>query len=382
MLFHHGGGDYEVAASAAATAARERMEAKIATGKASAIALYEKVHAAVPVDSIARGNALGFVHDQATGSVEVGVGNDSPAFTIHKHALGQIAEKADIPARYLGDLVSAPEAWKRDLGARMLNDHYHGATKVRSEDQSANRHLVRVVDGQVRGFLSDKYRRLDSRPLLEAFAGACQALQAIPVEGTVTDTRVALKAFLPLVFEPVPNEVMCLGVEWSNSDFGAGKHALRAFIFRLWCANGAVMEDALSQVHLGGRLADNIEFSNRTYQLDTRAQVSALNDIVRSTLGPTNVHQLLATIKAADEKRVEWRSVSTLLGRKLLKEELKNVRDAFEGEDVINLPAEKSIWRVSNAISWIAGKTEDRDRKLDLQRLAGAVIHGKAEEAA
>jgi hypothetical protein len=70
------------------------------------------------------------------------------------------------------------------------------------------------------------------------------------------------------------------------------------------------------------------------------------------------------------------------LGKKLLKEELKNVRDAFESEDVINLPAEKSIWRVSNAISWIAGKTEDQDRKLDLQRLAGAVIHGRQEDAA
>lgn len=380
MLFHHGGGDYEVAASAAATAARAKMEEKIAGGKASAIALYEKVHAAVPVDAIARGSALHFTHEQ--GPVVVSVGSSMEPYTIHRHALGQMADKADIPARYLADLIEAPEAWKRELGARMLNEHFHNSTRVRSEDQSQNRHLVRAVDGQVRGFLSDKYRRLDSRPLLESFAGACHALGAIPVEGTVTDTRLALKAFLPLVFEPVPNEVMCLGVEWSNSDFGAGKHALRAFIFRLWCANGAVMEDALSQVHLGGRLADNIEFSNRTYMLDTKAQVSALNDIVQSTLGPNNVHQLLATIKAADEKKVEWRHVSTLLGKKLLKEELKNVRDAFDSDDVINLPAEKSIWRVSNAISWIAGKTEDPDRKLDLQRLAGAVIHGKNEEAA
>lgn len=74
--------------------------------------------------------------------------------------------------------------------------------------------------------------------------------------------------------------------------------------------------------------------------------------------------------------------MSSLLGKKLLKEELKNVRDAFESEDVINLPAEKSVWRVSSAISWIAGKTGDGDRKLELQRLAGAVIHGKTKEAA
>jgi hypothetical protein len=381
MLHHHGGGDYEVAASAAATAARAKMDEKIATGKASAVALYEKVHAAVPVDAIARGQALDFGVGHEMSNLQMRIGRAAEPFSVHRHALGQIAEKANIPSRYLGELTTGEE-WKRQLAARILNEHFHNETHARSEDQSQNRHLVRAVNGEVRGFLSDKYRRLDSIPLLEAFAEACTELRAIPVEGTVTDTRVALKAFLPLVFEPVPNEVMCLGVEWSNSDFGAGKHALRAFVFRLWCANGAVMEDALSQVHLGGRLADNIEFSNRTYQADTRAQVLALGDIVRGTLGPKNVHQLLATIKAADEKRVEWRSVSTLLGKKLLKEELKSVRDAFESEDVINLPAARSVWRVSNAISWIAGKTEDQDRKLDLQRLAGAVIHGKTEEAA
>ncbi len=382
MLFHHGGGDYEVAASAAATAARSRMEEKIATGKVSAIALYETVHSAVPVDAIARGRALQFKSGELPGDAPVTVTVGAGPMTVHKHALGQMADKAGVPARYLGDLLTAKETWKWDLASNILNEHFHGETSVRGEDLSQNRHLIRAVGGQVRACLSDKFRRLDSRPLLEAFSGACQDLGAIPVEGTCTDIRVALKAFLPLVFEPVPNEVMCLGVEWSNSDFGAGKHALRAFIFRLWCANGAVMEDALSQVHLGGRLADNIEFSNRTYQADTRAQTLALNDIVKGTLGPKNVHQLLATIKAADEKKVEWRNVSSLLGKKLLKEELKSVRDAFESEDVINLPAERSVWRVSNAISWIAGKTDDGDRKLELQRLAGAVIHGKAEEAA
>jgi hypothetical protein len=385
MLFHHGGGDYEVAVSAAATAARAKMEAKISTGKASAVALWERVHSAVPVDAVVRGTAMHFEHSLATpepAPVLVRIGNAAERYSIHRHALGQMAEKAGIPGRYLGELVTAPEPWKRELATRMLNEHFSQPAEIRSEDQSANRHLLRSVNGQVRACLSDKFRRLDSRPLLDAFAGACDELKAIPVEGTVTDIRVALKAFLPMVFEPVPGEVMCLGVEWSNSDFGAGKHGLRAFIFRLWCANGAVMEDVLSQVHLGTRLADNIEFSNRTYMLDTKAQVSALEDVVKNTLGPKNVNQLLATIKAADEKKVEWRNVSTLLGKKLLKEEFKNVRDAFDSDDVINLPAEKSIWRVSNAISWIAGKTEDPDRKLDLQRLAGAVIHGKNEEAA
>ena len=59
---------------------------------------------------------------------------------------------------------------------------------------------------------------------------------------------------------------------------------------------------------------------------------------------------------------------------------MKLVRDAFEGDDVINLPAKKSVWRASNAVSWIAGKVEDQDRRLELQRFAGQVIHGKTEQ--
>jgi len=226
MLFHHGGGDYEVAASAAATAARSRMEEKIATGKASAIALYESVHSAVPVDAIVRGRALQFKSGELPGDAPVTVTVGAGPMTVHKHALEQMADKAGVPARYLGDLVTAKETWKWDLASNILDEHFHGETAVRGEDLSQNRHLIRAVGGQVRACLSDKFRRLDSRPLLEAFSGACQ--------------------------------------------------------------------------DLGGRLADNIEFSNRTYRADTRAQTLALNDIVKGTLGPKNVHQLLATIKAAD----------------------------------------------------------------------------------
>ena len=381
MMHHHLGADYAVASSEAATRARSIMEEKIARGKASAERLWESVHSAVPTDAVVRGRAMQFGYglDVEHGEAPITVPAGGTAMTIHRHALQQLATKAGIPGQFLSELVASPDAWRRELAARILGDHYGRATVVQGEDLSTSRHLVRAVGGQVRGFLSDHYRRLDSRPLLEAFAGACQELQAVPVEGIVTDTRVALKAFLPMVFEPVPNEVMCLGVEWSNSDFGAGKHALRTFLFRLWCSNGATVEDALSQVHLGARLADNIEFSDRTLYHDTQAQVGALGDVVRGALGPKGVSAVLDSIRQADEKKVEWKAVSNLIGRRLLKDELKLARDAFESDDVINLPAAKSVWRASNAISWIAGKVEDQDRRLDLERLAGAVLRGKVE---
>jgi hypothetical protein len=375
MLVHHGSQSYDVAVSEAATKARALMEQKIEAGRASAAALWDHVHTSVPADAIVRGRGMKFGSDLQQPGLMVQAGG--APMTVHRYALGQMASKAGIPGQYLAELVGAEDPWKRELAARTLNDFYGRSTS----ELSTSRHLVRAVRGQVRGFLSDRYRRLDSRPLLEAFADGCKELGAVPVDGTVTDVRIALKAYLPLVFEPVPGEVMCYGVELGNSDYGAGKLALRTFLFRLWCANGCCTEDVMSQVHLGGRLADNVEFSDRTYMLDTRASVSALNDVVRGTLAPTSVETVMNTIRAADEKKVEWRNVSTLLAKKMLKEELKSARDAFDSDDCINLPAAKSVWRVSNAISWIARTVEDPDRRLDLQRLAGSVITGKYEEA-
>jgi hypothetical protein len=366
--------------SESAIRARDIMQKKIDEGRASAMTLLEHVHNNIPNDMVARGSALTFDYgvEPEYAPLTVRVGGGEP-MTIHRHALGQTAQKAGIPERYLTELVKSPEAWRRELAARTLNDHFNNDRVESSEDLSTSRHLIRAVHGDVRAVLSDRYRRLDSRPLVDAFANSCNAIGAVPVQGTVTDVRVALKAFLPMVFEPVPGEVMCLGVEWSNSDFGAGKHACRAFIYRLWCLNGATMEDVLSQVHLGGRMADDIEFSDRTYRLDTAAQVSALQDVVKGTLGPKNVNTLLDTIKSANDKEIDWKNIASKLSKKLLKEELKAVRDAFDSEDVINLPPQKTLWRASNAVSWIAGHTEDATRKLELERLAGEVIHGKAE---
>lgn len=352
--------------------ARSILESKIAKGRESALALFERINEQAPTDAMARGGALHF-HPTPAG-IYMALGQESDGMGIHKHALGQLASRAGVPSAYLSELAGE-EGWKRDLASSILHAHYHDGTPK-------SRYLVRSVHGEVRGFLSDKFRRLDSRPLVEAFATECQKVGAVPVDGTFSDTRVALKAIIPTVYEPVPGEVMAFGVEWANSDFGNGTHSLRAFALRLWCLNGATMEDALSQVHLGRQLSDDLDLSQRTYDLDTKTSISALRDVVAGTLAPKKIEALCAGIQAANEKEINWKHASTRFAKKLLKGELEAARMAFESEDVVNLPAGKSLWRVSNALSWIAGHTEDSDRKLELERMAGAVLHGKAEAIA
>jgi hypothetical protein len=198
----------------------------------------------------------------------------------------------------------------------------------------------------------------------------------------VTEVRVALKAMLPYIFEPTPNEVLCFGVQFQNSDFGAGKLNVRAFTLRLWCTNKAVLEDALSQVHLGGKLPEDIVFSEQTYRLDTETQVSAVRDVVFASLSAEKVDTYCRAIREATDTEVDWRKINRRLASALNKTEQEKVREAFDGNDVHNLPPGKNTWRLSNAISWIANTVEDADRRMDLERLAGEVIDTTAVEKA
>lgn len=355
---------HHAADSSFASKARDILDQRIAKGRASAAALFERLATDVPQDQIVRSRALSFgVNGSGALTLEV-PGCDSRI--IHKNARAQVAARAGVPGGYIESLV-AGEPWGKALAGYILGQHY---------GQADSRNLIRSVRGEVRGFLSDSYRRLDSRPLADAVAEVCQQTGAVPVDGTFTDTRVALKVLYPQVFEPVPGEVLCLGGEWSNSDFGNGTHSFRGFVLRLWCLNGATTENALRQVHLGGRLADNIEFSDRTYQLDTRTSVSALKDVVRGTFGPKSIESSLAAIRTAHEAQVEWKQVGMALGKALTKTEAESAKGHFDGPDVYNLPEGKTMWRASNAISWLANQTEDAERRLDLERVAGSILKG------
>ena len=233
--------------------------------------------------------------------------------------------------------------------------------------------LVRSVRGTMRACLSDKYRRLDMRPLAEAMVEEAQKADAIPCDGLITDTRVALKIIHPEIIEPVPGEFMVYGVEWSTSDFGNGCNSIRAFALRAACLNGMTRENILRQIHLGSRFSDDVELSERTYQLDTKASVSAVRDVVRGALGPAGIDNMTSKIVGAASKTYSSKQLAAVL-KNLPKAQAKSIVDAYESDDVINLPAGDNAWRASNAVSWIARHTADAEARLDLERVAGSLV--------
>lgn len=386
MLTHHDNRPYEVAAAAAAADARGRLEKIIAHGTTRFGRVLDQVMTQQPTDELVRASAVKFEAAAADRLVARFNGVDG-ARGMHRHALGQLAGRLGIPWAYLDSLLHAPapeglheqdprRVWGADLAAHNLN-------KLLAEGAPRDaRYLVRSVNNEARGWLSDRYRRLDSRPIVESFAHACQRLGAVPCEGHALDTKIMIKAMLPTVFEPVKHEVMAVGVALENSDFGNGALSLRAFVLRLWCTNLAITDQNLREVHLGARLAEDIEWSEETYNLDTRRMASMIGDVVQKQLGPAKVDQLMSAIIKANEMKIDPKAALAALGKDLTKTEVAAAVDAFNAPDVELLPPGNTKWRLSNAVSWLAGQTPDEERRIELEKVAGALMTGRREVAA
>lgn len=346
--------------------ARRQLDELVKNGQRSAGATIERVMSQIPDDALVRAESMSF---EAPGR-HVTTTSGELTRRLHPNALSQLCSRIGVPGGYVQSLLDCEDPdgddhWRRPLLETVLREH----TK-----HHPGRFLMRSVEGEARAVLSDKYRRLDSRPLLDAFVGACKKVGAVPYEGLSSGLSASVRAIIPRVHEPVPGEALVFGLSWSNSDFGTRAYSLSTFVLRLVCLNGLVGQNQLKQVHLGGRLPEHLEFSQKTYQLDTKTMTSATKDVVTASLGKKAVQAQVERVRAAHSGAVNWSSAWRRVSKELNKLEQKTVKDAFEGPDVLHLPSGKTPWRLSNAVSWLANSVEDPERKLDLQKLAGVLL--------
>jgi hypothetical protein len=152
------------------TSTKGTLQCKIDEGARRAAAVLTAIQDDPPRDQILPARAATF-HLSPSGGLRVDVGHDSYEPT--DFALGQIATRAGVPLAYLRELTgpSASE-WQHELATEILGRHYGHA--------GDGRVLARSVRGQLRGWLSDRYRRLDSRPLVDALAQEAQRAGAVP----------------------------------------------------------------------------------------------------------------------------------------------------------------------------------------------------------
>ena len=284
-------------------------------------------------------------------------------FTLHDNAIGQLADRMGIPQRYLRGLASG-EPWAKQLAATLLNEH-SGWTQ-------RSRVLVRTVGKQVRGVLSDSYRRLNSVEILTAFVQEAADQGAVISDAYMNDTKIWAETILPtpLTVPTAKNGdvVIFAGARFSTSDYGDGAVDMRAFLLNGACLNGMVRESVMKQVHLGSKLPDNLQLSQQTYELDTKTTVSAVRDLTKGLFSKDNLMKKAIEIQGASEIDVDFEHELKRLTRDggLLKQEGKEVEKILmrnDPEDGVQGGA--TLWKLTQAITAHARElTPERSREL------------------
>ena len=243
-------------------------------------------------------------------------------FTMHDNAIAQMADRMGIPQRYLRSLAQG-EPWAIALAAYLLNQH--------SDWTQRSRVLVRTVGTQVRGILSDSYRRLNSVEILTAFVQEAAGQGAVISDAYMNDTKIWAETILPTPLT-IPTKrsgevIIFAGARFSTSDYGDGAVDMRAFLLNGACLNGMVRESVMKQVHLGSKLPDNLALSQKTYELDTKTTVSAVKDLTKGLFSRDNLLQKAVEIQGASEIEVDFdKELKRLTANGgLLKQESKEV---------------------------------------------------------
>lgn len=293
-------------------------------------------------------------------------------FTLHDNAIGQLADRMGIPQRYLRGLASG-EPWAKQLAATLLNEH-SGWTQ-------RSRVLVRTVGKQVRGVLSDSYRRLNSVEILTAFVQEAADQGAVISDAYMNDTKIWAETILPTPLT-VPtakngNVVIFAGARFSTSDYGDGAVDMRAFLLNGACLNGMVRESVMKQVHLGSKLPDNLQLSQQTYELDTKTTVSAVRDLTKGLFSKDNLMKKAIEIQGASEMEVDFEHELKRLTRDggLLKQEGKEVEKILmrnDPEDGVQGGA--TLWKLTQAITAHARELSP-ERSRELHELSGQLLN-------
>lgn len=307
-----------------------------------------------------------------SGNGHVLMNMQSGQYSLHDNAIGQLAEKMGIPSRYLRQLASGDE-WQRQLASTVLNEH-SGWTK-------RTRVLVRTVGEEVRGVLSDSYRRLNSVEILTAFVQEASQQGAVIADAFMSDTKVWAETILPTPLT-IPTRkngdvIIFAGARFSTSDYGDGAVDMRAFLLNGACLNGMVRESVMKQVHLGSRLPDNLQLSNRTYELDTRTTTSAVRDLTKGLFSKDNLMQKAIVIQGAAEIDVDFdQELKRLVkGGSLLKSEGESVEKILMRNDPDDgVQGGSTLWKLTQAITAHARDIEPI-RSRELHEISGALLN-------
>ena len=280
-------------------------------------------------------------------------------------AHGQLAEKVQIPQKYYSRMLDSKNY-------RLLADNVN--TWLPTEDKR----MIRILDGNIRAILSDRYRVLDNYDLvflaLDEFAKAGAEVHKL----NLTESHLFVKAVTPRLEGGVrPGDIVQGGLVLRNSEVGASRFAVEPFVLRLRCTNGLIVSEGYSRVHLGRRKEEGeFNWSSETIYLENQAIWSAVRDVIRNTFDPASFESMIARLKSNAETPVSApvQAVDNVVMHIGLTESIKGMllKNFLEDKDYTQ-------WGLTNALTATARQLPEPEDQVELETKASNIALMPAE---
>jgi hypothetical protein len=133
----------------------------------------------------------------------------------------------------------------------------------------------------------------------------------------------------------------------------------------------------MKQIHLGVRLPDNLQLSNKTYELYTQTTVSATRDLTKSLFSRDAILQKAIEIQGAGEMEVDFDAELRKLIKagSLHKSEDESVQKILmQANPGDSMHGDSTLWKLTQAITAHARELDDR-RSRELHELSGMLTN-------
>lgn len=291
---------------------------------------------------------------------------DQLVYVVSDLAHRQIADKLRIPfAYYQKMLMEAPELLDRNV-----NNWF---------EQQPEQRMLRILDGNLRAFLSARYRRLDNLELLDAVLPVIQKMRGAVIESMdITDTHMYLKVInRNMKAEIETGDIVYSGFVISNSEVGVGAINVSPMLMRKVCNNGLIIDELGNKKYHAGKTVADTEtayelYSDQTMALDDATYFSKAADIVSAAADDIMFGKIVEKLKATT--RIDTGSDAILTVEKLAERFVLNKQEQANVLMHFMHDRDYSLYGLTNAITRASQDAENYNRATEMEKMGGVLL--------
>lgn len=317
-------------------------------------------------DMIADTRSLIINSVDGSSSLSVSTGDDIVSYVVSDVAHRQIADRLGIPFKYYDRMrLEYPALLDRNINGWLM--------------KNPEKRMLRTMDGRLRAFLSDRYRRLDNLELVDHVLPVIAQMKGCSIESCdITETHLYMKIInRTMKAELTPGDVVQAGFVISNSEIGLGALKVEPLVYRLVCRNGMISKDLAHKKYHAGRQVEDTDnayelYSDETLAADDKAYFLKVQDIVSAAVDQARFNLTVEKMRASMSVPTGDNPVKTVevLGDKYI---LNKTERATILRHFI-MSNDYTAFGLINAVTRSSQDITDYNRATELERLGGTLL--------